>query len=93
MLMLLVVHAHLVNILIVVSCLEIFILMLQQSSHPAVVIALGQSHTCVIMTGGGIKCWGYNGYGQLGNGGTSQYYYPANVYGGTNFSCFTSSVL
>jgi len=31
-------------------------------------IALGESHSCVSMTGGTVKCWGYNYYGQLGNG-------------------------
>ena len=55
-------------------------------STTAIAIALGYYHTCVIVTGGGLKCWGNNDYGQLGNGGTSQNYYPANVYGGTSFS-------
>jgi alpha-tubulin suppressor-like RCC1 family protein len=28
---------------------------------------------------GDLKCWGYNGNGQLGIGGTSTQYYPQNV--------------
>ncbi|NOU31193.1 MAG: hypothetical protein HOO96_25105, partial [Polyangiaceae bacterium] len=29
-------------------------------------LAAGGAHTCAILTGGVLKCWGYNGYGQLG---------------------------
>jgi alpha-tubulin suppressor-like RCC1 family protein len=35
-------------------------------------IATGSYHTCVLSTDGDIKCWGYNGYGQLGYGDTTQ---------------------
>ncbi|MFO8070936.1 MAG: hypothetical protein R6V85_03580, partial [Polyangia bacterium] len=29
-------------------------------------IATGQSHTCVVLDGGGVKCWGSNQFGKLG---------------------------
>jgi alpha-tubulin suppressor-like RCC1 family protein len=33
-------------------------------------IAIGYIHTCVLLEGGAVKCWGHNYYGQLGIGDT-----------------------
>jgi hypothetical protein len=32
--------------------------------------ALGYQHTCAVLRDGTVRCWGYNGQGQLGNGTT-----------------------
>jgi len=39
-------------------------------------ITQGDYHTCALLTGGGIDCWGFNVYSQLGNGGTTDSYVP-----------------
>ena len=47
-------------------------------------IATGALHTCAVTTSGGVKCWGYNAYGQMGDGTTTNRTTPVNVSGLTS---------
>ncbi len=60
------------------------------SNHPVDVVGLtgtvtaittGWSHTCALTNGGGVYCWGGNGYGGLGNGTNASSNVPVAVHG------------
>ena len=36
------------------------------SGNTSIMIVLGERHTCSLLVNGGILCWGYNNFGQLG---------------------------
>lgn len=50
---------------------------------PAIAVDAGDNHTCAVYNDGSVFCWGYNGLGQLGNGGLPRSATPMQVPGVT----------
>jgi alpha-tubulin suppressor-like RCC1 family protein len=65
----------------------------QQIFAAITAISAGNQHTCVLTEEGGVKCFGNNGSGQLGDGTTDHSRYPVNVIDPNDESGLFSGVL
>jgi alpha-tubulin suppressor-like RCC1 family protein len=48
-------------------------------SSGVIAIEAGDDHTCAVTAGGAVKCWGFNHYGQLGDGTTTSRSVPVAI--------------
>ena len=64
--------------------MKIWLLFFSVLASVAYAEATSNAHTCALLTGGAIKCWGKNDYGQVGDGTTTTRTTPVDVSGITN---------
>jgi alpha-tubulin suppressor-like RCC1 family protein len=55
----------------------------------AILVAASWDHTCVLLSGGTVQCWGGNAWGQLGDGSTTSSFDPITVSGITHATLVT----
>jgi len=58
--------------------------------HTFLAITAGGLHSCGITTAGAAYCWGFNGFGQLGDGTQVERHSPVAVSGGFTFSVLSA---
>jgi alpha-tubulin suppressor-like RCC1 family protein len=63
----------------------------QQGGVTFASITAGYLHTCGLTSAGAAWCWGYNGYGELGDNSTTQRKTPVAVVGGMGWSAVVTS--
>jgi alpha-tubulin suppressor-like RCC1 family protein len=60
------------------------------NAFPVTTVSTGVYHSCSVRSGGVVDCWGYNQYGELGDGTTITRSAPTRVSGSTTFNSVTA---
>lgn len=60
---------------------QVFNIVVGEASFEVIQIDAGRNHACALTTAGGVKCWGMNARGQLGNGTQPDSLVPVTVIG------------
>ena len=55
-------------------------------------VSVGSIHNCGVTTAGAAYCWGWNGFGQLGNGTNTKSNVPVAVTGGLTFQSVSAGL-
>lgn len=59
----------------------------------ALAVSVGEEHSCAVTAAGGVKCWGADFFGQLGDGTTQEAHVPVDVSGLTSGAASVSAGL
>jgi len=59
-------------------------------AYDVVDIGLGENHSCAVLNDNSVKCWGWNSYGRLGDGTTTDRNIPVSVLGISNATAVSS---
>ena len=59
---------------------------------PPRLVSIGGGHTCALTSNGGVRCWGRNDFGQLGDGSTTYRYVPVAISGASSVIALAAGI-